>query len=62
LRSFIEAESKRLNTKKAIKGMFSGAASKEPLDEALFPPEELISGSEIKPSSSAFFSEDDAFQ
>ena len=40
VRSFVEAETKRLTTKKTITGMFSGEAK---VDESLFPPEEQIS-------------------
>lgn len=61
VRSFIEAEAKRLNTKKSIKGLFSSVSSKEPLDEVLFPPEQQISKSS-ESSASPFFSDDDAFQ
>jgi hypothetical protein len=65
VRSFVEAETKRLTTKKTIKGMFGGVSStKEPLDESFFPPEEKLPDkpSVDKSSKSSFFSDEDAFQ
>ena len=66
LKSFVESESKRLNTKKAIKGMFA-AQSKSSVDQSLFPSEEQISDERDSKSSrsersQSFFSDDDAFQ
>ena len=76
VRHFIEAETKRLNTKKAIQGMFSGKSSsittesRDKNGSSLFPPEEQISekSSSVTPTESStgvsksFFSDDDAFQ
>jgi hypothetical protein len=70
VRHFVEAEAKRLKTKKAIKSMFSGEATgKETIIENLssIPPEEQISESastiaESTGASKSFFSDDDAFQ
>ena len=66
LKSFVEAESKRLNTKKAIKGMFA-SQGKSSVDQSLFPSEEQISDERDSKSSrsersQSFFSDDDAFQ
>lgn len=72
LKYFVEAEKKRLSTKKTLQGMFSGATS----SDASIPAEERMEESkkaekpksaeepqeEEKPSSSIFFDEDDAFQ
>lgn len=72
LKYFIEAETKRLSTKKTLQGMFSGAASadaKIPAEERMEDPKaekpkpvEKKSSEQEKPSSSIFFDEDDAFQ
>jgi len=67
VKSFVEAETKRLKTKKTIKGMFS-TKSAGTLDESLIPPEEQISDENDRKSgrseqrSRPFFSDDDAFQ
>lgn len=67
VKSFVEAETRRLNTKKAIAGMFS-SKSEGKLDESLFPPEEQVADDDSKASkrssesSRPFFSDDDAFQ
>ena len=66
VKSFVEAETKRLNTKKTIKGMFS-SISQGNVDQSRFPPEEQISEDDEKASkrsetSRPFFSDDDAFQ
>jgi hypothetical protein len=70
VRHFVEAETKRLKTKKAIQGMFSGKSisTRETLENlASFPPEEQISGGSSGASESSsvpksFYSDDDAFQ
>ena len=73
LKYFIEAESKRLSTKKTLQGMFSGGVTSS---DASIPAEERIEEpkaekpsnadkkktEEEKPSSSIFFDEDAAFQ
>ena len=66
VKGFVEAEAKRLKTKRAIKGMFA-AQSKGTADQSLFPPEEQIldetdSKSSRSERSQTFFSDDDAFQ
>jgi len=67
VKSFVEAESKRLTTKKTITGMFS-SKSDPTIDESLFPPEEQISEADDSTArksserSRPFFSDDDAFQ
>jgi hypothetical protein len=62
VRHFVEAETKRLKTKKAIQSMFSGKTGGKELTENLssIPSEEQISGSAS--ASKSFFSDDDAFQ
>jgi hypothetical protein len=68
VRHFVEAETKRLKTKKAIQSMFSEKALGKEATDALssIPPEEQISGnasmSESTGASKSFFSDDDAFQ
>jgi len=73
LRHFIEAESRRLNTKKTLKGMFSGSMDVSSLDEDTIPPEERTPSSDSTTvargevgksasSSSLFTDEPDAFQ
>ena len=73
LNHFIEAETKRLSTKKTLQGMFSGAAASsdaaipagERMDEPKADkskPEEKKKTDQEAPSSSIFFDEDDAFQ
>ena len=74
LRHFVICETKRLNTKKALKGMFAGQISKGDTVDASIPIEERISDEESirrilnenesssSTSQSSFFSEDDAFQ
>jgi hypothetical protein len=70
VRHFVEAETKRLKTKKAIQGMFSGKSisTRETLENlASFPPEEQISGGSSGATESSgvpksFYSDDDAFQ
>ena len=73
LKFFIEAEKKRLSTKKTLQGMFSGGAAstdaaipaeermEEPVAEKPKPVEKKSSEQDT-PSSSIFFDEDDAFQ
>jgi len=66
VKSFVEAETKRLTTKKAITGMFSGNVAT--VDESLVPPEEQIADDDSSSRASKsnrsrpFFSDDDAFQ
>ena len=68
VRFFVEAETRRLNTKKTLQGMFSGESISS--SDASFPPEEQVSDDESssvkpkssKPSSSIFTDEEDAFQ
>lgn len=63
VRHFVEAETKRLATKKALKGMFSGAAPAAM--DASIPPEEQVdekSEQSKKEASSLFTDEPDAFQ
>jgi hypothetical protein len=72
VRHFIEAESKRLNTKKTLQGMFSGSTASTVDLSSSIPPEELITDDvplkrrdekgSSSPSSSSFFSDEDAFQ
>lgn len=64
MRFFVEAETKRLTTKKALQGMFATASKDEPVKDAIpdlniAPKEELTSSSETKFSS---FDDPDAFQ
>ena len=77
VRHFVEAETKRLTTKKALKGMFSSSGSDmSVLDSADIPPEERVSSSDSfkmpksppsdsndsSSTSSLFTDEPDAFQ
>lgn len=65
LKYFIEAEAKRLSTKKTLQGMLSGTSA-----DAQIPAEERVDKAEKaekpstpdQPSSSIFFDDDDAFQ
>ena len=62
LRSFVEAETKRLQAKKAFQGMFTDEKN-EPTDS--IPPEEQVSDDDDDEKlrrSSSFFSDEDAFQ
>jgi len=67
VRHFVEAETRRLNTKKALQGMFSGNSDSS--SGVFFPPEEQVSDEEIQSKSpkssepsSLFTDEEDAFQ
>lgn len=70
VRHFVEAETKRLNTKKTLKGMFSGSTEMSVPTDAAIPAEERISDTvdtearEDSPAqtSSLFTDEPDAFQ
>jgi len=75
LKYFIEAETKRLTTKKTLQGMFSGSATSSdasmPAEERMEEPkaekpkkksDKKKTEEEEKPPSSIFFDEDDAFQ
>jgi hypothetical protein len=55
LRCFIEAESRRLSTKKSLQDLFSSAPS---TGLSGMPLEELVDA----PSTASYFEEDDAFQ
>lgn len=61
LRHFVTSETKRLKTKKAITGMFSGSAKLADNIAAAIPPEEKISDASSNIQSS-FFADEDAFQ
>ena len=66
VKSFVEAETKRLRTKKTIQGMFSSLGAGT-VDESLFPSGEQRSDESDSKSSRSdrsrpFFSDDDAFQ
>lgn len=67
VRHFVEAETKRLNTKKTLRGMFSGAETAK-FDAGSIPAEEQVSDdddskapSRSRPSS-IFMDDEDAFQ
>lgn len=63
VRHFVEAETKRLQTKKALQGMFSGSGGI--LQDSAIPPEEMVTDElDDAPSrpSSFFADEEDAFQ
>jgi hypothetical protein len=62
LRSFIDSEKRRLNTKKTLQGLF--AKTDEPSNLTGVPAEELMAEppAEVKSLASSFFEEDDAFQ
>lgn len=68
VRSFIESETKRLQTKKTIQGMFSGSSTSSTAeslksgDASNFPPEEQVKGTASSSSLSSFTVDDDSFQ
>jgi len=66
LKYFMDSETRRLNSKKTLKGIFSTTTTAEPVATS-FPPEEILPTDDLKSadedsSSSTFFDEPDAFQ
>lgn len=62
VRYFVEAETKRLNTKKALKGMFSGVGGDFSDAEKIPPEEQLAEENKTTSKRSIFTDEPDAFQ
>ena len=62
VRYFVEAETKRLNTKKALKGMFSGGGGDFSDAEKIPPEEQLAEENKSTSKRSIFTDEPDAFQ
>jgi hypothetical protein len=61
LRWFIEAETKRLNTKKTLKNLFANMGGPSNLSD--MPPEELIiTPPSVVEAKSSFYEDEDAFQ
>lgn len=66
LNYFMDSETRRLNSKKTLKGIFSSTTTTEPVAPSI-PPKETLSADDLKladddSSSSTFFDEPDAFQ
>lgn len=65
LKYFMEAETRRLESKKTLKNIFSRTSSATTSDEPSFPKEEMVSDLPSEPKSSpssTFFDDEDAFQ